>query len=277
MCDVLYGVELNDGQVTQVSVRSKHNSRSRRLWQLTTRQVLWGATPNRQRLQETLSINRSRGCFFSYLSTRRQVARWGKDLRSAIRPFSFSRVRRLCSPEHGFNDLHQVYGWVPAVRGAGEVSYRHFKMFVLAFSVKVALRCPSAWDLSTLFLRSVRARELGDTRISIQNSSDLPEARKIDPHHSRVHSNFGIRFSPRVNAHLRVLWLPWILTVFKWFTKNAFKCRVMEDGVRQNIRVVSIISFIHLRISIIFFNLKYVLHTKQWTIPCIWFRSMEDN
>lgn len=93
------------------------------------------------------------------------------------------------------------------------MSYPHFKMFVVVFSVKVAFRCPSARDLSTLFLRSVRARELDVTRISIQNSSDLPGARKIDPHHSRVHSNFGIQFSPRVNAHLRVLWLPWSLTV----------------------------------------------------------------
>lgn len=28
------------------------------------------------------------------------------------------------SPQHGFNNLHQVHRWVPAVRGAGEVSLR---------------------------------------------------------------------------------------------------------------------------------------------------------
>lgn len=53
-----------------------------------------------------------------------------KGFVESINATSFSRPKFLSSATrwHGFNNLHSLYGWVPAVRGAGEVSYAAFPL-----------------------------------------------------------------------------------------------------------------------------------------------------
>lgn len=50
-----------------------------------------------------------------------RAQRGEKDLWRILKAFLFPSLR--CSPEHGFNYLHEVHRWVPALRGAGKVSF----------------------------------------------------------------------------------------------------------------------------------------------------------
>lgn len=101
--------------VTNPSGSDKHSSRSRRPCPVQDEPRFPSRTGDQAALLAGLPTTGPHGCAFFprrdkwHFGTRRDLWRLLNDRRS---------------PQHGFNDLHQVHRRVPAVRGAGEVSLR---------------------------------------------------------------------------------------------------------------------------------------------------------